>query len=68
MGSCRGQGSNSRGRGMKEYQILKFTSVDEFTVKLNRYASQGYSIKKYETYLIGTQIWYSILMERDISE
>lgn len=53
---------------MKEYQILKFTSVDEFTVKLNRYASQGYSIKKYETYLIGTQIWYSILMERDISE
>ena len=53
---------------MKEYQILKFTSVDEFTVKLNRYASQGFGIKKYETYLIGTQIWYSILMERDISE
>ena len=68
MGIYGRQDCYSRGRGMKEYQILKFTSVDEFTVKLNRYASQGYSIKKYETYLIGTQIWYSILMERDISE
>ena len=68
MGSCRGQGSNSRGRGMKhkEYKILRFTDIGNCLPDMNWYAKQGFVIVKYETYAIHNAIWYSILMEREV--